>query len=64
MTEENWEEIGRALRKFFTNDSREVATRSNDATIWRIAPPGDKVGNNLPGDADVDFIRIYPAKRR
>jgi hypothetical protein len=60
MTEENWKEIGRALRKFFTNDSREVTTRSKDATIWRIAPPG----NNPPGESDVDFIRIYPTKHR
>ena len=52
------------IRQFFADDSWKVAPRRHNATIWRIAPPGEKPVDHTGGGDDIDFIRIYPAKRR
>ena len=52
------------IRQFFSDGERKIVTHRHDATIWRIAPAREKPIDNTTGSDDIDFIRIYPAKRR
>lgn len=46
-----------SVRKLFSDDDRKVVRRNYDATIWRIAPSGEKPVDHVAGSDDIDFIR-------
>lgn len=53
------------LRQLFKDDSRHVRRRRRrrDTCIWRIAPSTQESLDGIPGDGDVDVVRIAPSNR-
>jgi len=51
------------LRQLFKDDSRQVRRRRRDACVWRIAPASKQGLDGIPGDGDVDVVRIAPSSR-
>lgn len=51
------------LRQLFKDDRREVRRSNHNGCVWRIPPASKERLDGVPGDDDIDFIRIIPSRR-